>query len=180
MQCTKLLENDHKIILRALNVLQEMAAKIETGEFVDSGDVETLLRFLQLFEDEYHQTKEESALFPELRRSGNTEQKELKHMLFEHEQERSLVTGLEEALKTKKGPDFVFYSKRLIALLRNHIYKEDHILFEIVEKSLTDKQDLNVVEEFSKFQRHFESGPGNALLRELHRLEWEYMKRRSA
>ena len=180
MQCTKLLEQDHKIILRALNVLQEIAARMEKGEGLDSRDIEAILRFLQLFEDDYHQTKEESALFPELRCQANTDNKELKHMLFEHEQQRSLVAALEESLKTKKGADFVFYANRLIALLRNHIYKEDHILFDIVEKSLSNDQDRCVVTEFGKFERHFEAGQGLSLLRDLGRMEWEYLKRRSA
>jgi hemerythrin-like domain-containing protein len=180
MRCTNLLEHDHKIILRALNVLQEIAIRVEKGEWVDSRDVEAILRFLRRFEDEYHQAKEESALFPELRRSAAVENKELKHMLFEHEQERSLVEGLEESLKTRKGKEFVFYANRLTALLRNHIYKEDHILFDIVEKSLSEDQDHAVVTAFAEFERDFKAGQGLTLLGDLDRLESEYLKRRSA
>ena len=180
MQCMNLLEHDHKIILRALNVLAEIAARVEKGEWVDSRDVEAILRFLRVFGDGYHQTKEESALFPELRRSAAEQNKELNHMLFEHEQERSLVEGLEESLKVKKGADFVFYANRLIALLRNHIHKEDHVLFDIVEKSLSQDQDKAVVAAFAKFECDFEAGRGHGLLDDLGRLEWEYLKRRSA
>lgn len=180
MQCTNLLEHDHKIILRALNVLAEIAARVEKGAWVDSRDIESILRFLRLFEDEFHQTKEESALFPELRSCASAQSKELQHLLFEHEQERSLVEGLEESLKVKKGADFVFYANRLIALLRNHIYKEDHILFDIIEKSLSKNQDEAVIAAFAKFERGFEAGHGRDLLEDLRRMEREYLRKRSA
>jgi hemerythrin-like domain-containing protein len=180
MKCTNLLELDHKVILRALNVLEEMAGRIERNESVARRDIEALVNFLRVFGDDYHQTKEESALFPELRRSTAVENKEVRHMLFEHEQERSLVEGLEESVETKHGRDFVHYANRLIGLLRNHIYKEDNILFGIVENCLTDEQDATVVAEFANFERGLEGGTGCGCLEVLHRLEWDYLKKRSA
>ena len=171
MKCTDLLLQDHKIMLRALDVLEEIAAKVQRDEPVEPADFEVILRFLRVFGDEYHQAKEESALFPVLMRTASSQQRSLRHMLFEHDQERSLVEGLEEALKTKKGIDFVHYANRLSSLLRNHIYKEDHILFDDVDKSLSEQQDEEVVAEFQKFEAPVE------LCNQLHKLEWEYHRK---
>src|SRR5882672_11361366 len=125
MKCTELLDKDHQIILRAVDVLEQMADEVKKGHSVDPHDIESVVRFLKEFGDEYHQTKEESALFPILLKTSGPQQAKLGQMIFEHDQERSLVEGLEEALKTKRGEDFVHFANRLITLLRSHIYKEE-------------------------------------------------------
>jgi hemerythrin-like domain-containing protein len=171
MKCTDLLSREHKTILRALDVLDQMAARVEQDQPVDAEDVETLLGFLRKFADDLHQTKEESALFPELMRTAAGAQPALRQMLFEHDQERSLVEGLEDSLRTKKGIEFVQLAARLIDLLRNHIRKEDKILFEIVEGSLSAEQDDRVTAAFNQFQI------GLDFLADLRRLEWTYLRR---
>jgi hemerythrin-like domain-containing protein len=171
MKCTELLIHEHKIILRALNVLDRMAARVEQDQPVDTEDVETLLRFLHTFADDLHQTKEESALFPELMRTSAANQPALKQMLFEHDQERSLVEGLEDSLRSKKGIEFVQFAGRLIDLLRTHIHKEDTILFEIVDRSLSAEQDERVTAGLNQFQISVD------FLSDLRRLEWKYLSR---
>jgi len=47
-----------------------MALRVEQDQPVAAEDVETLLGFLRKFADDLHQTKEESALFPELMRTA--------------------------------------------------------------------------------------------------------------
>jgi len=174
MKCTDLLIKEHKIILRALYILENMAIRVENDQPIEPEDVDAMLHFLRAFGDDYHQAKEESALFPELRRSSHEQEGSLRHMLFEHDQERSLIEALQEASYTKNNIDFVYFANRLTALLRNHIQKEDSILFDIVERSLSAEQDDKVVAEFNKFQ----IDPG--FLAKLRRLEWTYVRRRAA
>lgn len=177
MRCTNLLMRDHKFILRGLDILDDMAGRIEADKPVKAEDVTLLLRFFKVFGDDHHQTKEESALFPVLLSACATERPALRQMLFEHDQDRSLLEGLEDALKTKKGMDFVHYAGRLSSLLRTHIYKEDRILFDIVEKSLSEEQDDKIVAEFQKFEECLEPEIAAGLLDELRRLEWTYLGR---
>jgi hemerythrin-like domain-containing protein len=171
MKCTDLLIQDHKTILRALDVLDEMAKRVDKEETVEREDVECILRFLRVFADDHHQAKEECALFPELRRVSSPEESSVRRMLFEHDQERSLVEALEEALHTRNRNEFVLFANRFGALIRNHIDKEDHILFEIVDRILSAEQDDIVVAEFDKFQ----VSPG--LLDDLHCLESKYVQK---
>ena len=151
MKCTDLLMQDHKIILRALDVLDQMAKRVEDRQPLEREDVEVILRFLRFFADEYHQGKEESALFPQLRRTASPQNGPLNQMLFEHDQERSLVEGIEDALHTKNGSQFVHFARRLIELMRDHVRKEDLILFRIIGDLLSAEQDDTVVAELGKF-----------------------------
>jgi hemerythrin-like domain-containing protein len=170
MKCTDLLIQEHKVILRALDVLSHMADRVEHDQPVETQDVQTLLRFLRAFADSNHQLKEESALFPELMKAS-ANQPGLHQMIFEHDQERSLVEGLEDALYTKQGAEFVIFADRLIGLIRNHIRKEDTILFDLVERSLSAEQDDRVTEELEKFD------VDPVLLADLRKLEWAYLRR---
>lgn len=171
MKCTDLLMQDHKVILRCLEVLDHMALVIGKGEHVERDDVEAVLRFLRAFADDHHEAMEESALFPELIRAVPAQAEPLRRMLFEHDQSRSLVVALEDALNTKKGWEFVHFANRLTALVRNHIYKEDNILFPIAERSLSSEQDEKVAAELSAFQINL------GLLADLRRLEWRFLKK---
>lgn len=171
MKCTDLLMQDHKVILRALDVLDQMANRVQNDEPVENGDVEMILHFLRAFADDYHQGKEESALFPELLRSSAANQGPLRHMIFEHDQERSLVEGLEEAVRTKKGPDFVHFARRLTSLIRTHIHKEDHILFEMADRLLSAEQDARISAELDTFSTDLD------YLADLRCLEWKYMRK---
>jgi hemerythrin-like domain-containing protein len=174
MKCTEVLIEDHKIVSRALDVLDEFAARVKSDAHVSEEDVETILRFLREFADNHHQGREESALFPQLMNTSISNKGPLHQMIFEHDQERSLVEGLEEALHTKKGDEFVHFASRLTSLMRAHIDKEDKVLFKIAELTLTGEQDDSVARELNKY----EVRPG--LLADLQRLEWSYLGRVAA
>ena len=180
MKCTELLEQDHQLILRGVDVLEEMAARVKAGESVDPKHIQSIVRFLRVFEDEHHQTKEESALFPVLMKNSGAQYEKLRHIHFEHDQERSLAEGLEDALNTKSGPNFVHFASRLAVLLREHIQKEESALFGLIEVSFSDDQDDSVVAEFARFDERFRSGKEADALEDLCLLESHYLRRRSA
>jgi hemerythrin-like domain-containing protein len=171
MKSTGLLSQDHKIILRALEVLQAVATRTERGEPVDAEDVRSLLRFLRVFADDYHQAKEESAFFPELMRACAANHDALRHMIFQHNQERSLVEGLEDALCTKNVLEFVYFADRLIQLISSHIQKEEDVMFDIAEQSLSVEVDDRVASQLEKFRVDPE------ILADLQGLEWKYLRR---
>jgi hemerythrin-like domain-containing protein len=170
VKCTDLLREDHKIILRALDVLQSIVEEADP-ERIDQNDTTTLLRFLRVFADEHHHMKEESVLFPELMRISQTEAGPIRHLLFEHGQERSLVEGLEDALRRTKTAEFVLFAGRLAERVRGHIQKEDGILFPILDLLIPSELDKKVVVGFEKFQLD------SSLLDDLRRLESKYLRK---
>ena len=181
MKATNLLIEEHKRILRALNVIEQMAANVEDGKQVDERDLEDILRFLKVFADGQHQGKEEDILFPAILRCTEcSNYPKFRQMIFEHDQERSLVEGLEEALRTKKGKDFVYFAERLVQILRTHIYKEDHILFELADENLSAEEDARVAHELVEYEQNCAENVLGPIFERLHRLEWKYLAKGTA
>jgi hemerythrin-like domain-containing protein len=170
VKCTDLLRQDHNIILRALDVLR-CIIEGENPERLDQNDITALLRFFRVFADEHHHMKEESVLFPELMRTSQAEAGPLRHLLFEHSQERSVLEGLEEAFRRTKTAEFVLFANRLTERVQNHIQKEDGILFPIVDVLISSELDEKVRAGFEKFQLDF------SLLDDLQRLESKYLRK---
>ena len=56
--------------------------------------------------------------------------------MLEHEQERALIEQIETAVVWPEFPSFCPMRNKLSSTLRNHIYKEDDILFEFAKTAL--------------------------------------------
>jgi hemerythrin-like domain-containing protein len=176
MKSTKVLMDEHKLILRALNIIEQMAVNVEHGKQPDGQDVEDILRFLRLFADDHHQVKEEAVLFPAMLKGGDPNSlARLQWMTFEHNQERSLVEGLEDSLRTNKGENFVYFAERLNHILRTHIHKEDHILFELADDALSTEEDERVANELVKFDLGFDEKVLKPLLERICAMERKYL-----
>lgn len=167
--------NEHRQILRALHVVEQMGEKAVRGGEIVEADVTDILEFLDLFADKYHQGREEAVLFPAMMRCNPADCAKLRHMTFEHDQERSLIQGLQEAVKTHKTKDFAYYAERLVHILRTHIYKEDHILFEIADAGFSAEEDERVAKELAEFDRGRQQDLEPRLLARLRELEWKYL-----
>jgi hemerythrin-like domain-containing protein len=181
MKATNHLKDDHKQILRGLNVLEQLGARAARGEPIDGQDVEDILRFLQRFVDSHHQGKEESILFPAMLRDGNQDEyPRLSQMVFEHNRERSLVEGLEDSLRTKKAADLAHFACRLVDILRTHIDKEDHVLFELVDSILSPQKDELIARELENFESTWRQNAFPELLKRLTELECKYARSEAA
>jgi hemerythrin-like domain-containing protein len=176
LRCIDHLIKEHRLILRAVCVLEAMAEQARNGNIPPASDVDRLLDFFHRFADEHHQGKEEAVLFPSLRKHGNGgTQAELHQMAFEHEQERSLVTGLEDALKTLRSSDFAYYGNRMAEVLGHHIYKEDNVLFALVERKLPKHVDSEVLREMMVFDNALTPGLRNEFIHNITELERRYV-----
>jgi hemerythrin-like domain-containing protein len=177
MKATGLLINEHKLVLRALYILEQMVDRIRRSHSVDQRDIEDVVEFLRLF-GEHHQSKEEDVLFPALLRvGGECQQRNLKHIMFEHSQERSLLSSIAEAIHTDEKVDFAYYAERLIDILRGHIYKEDHILFSLADGILSPQEDERVASELFALDSRFSRDEWNRMLGRLNALEWQYLRK---
>jgi hemerythrin-like domain-containing protein len=178
LKCVDSLIQEHRLILRAVYVLEAMADRAKNRQMPAEIDVDRLLLFFRRFADAHHQAKEECVLFPALRRKPDTPAEGALHrMMFEHEQERSLIEGLEDALRTRKDSDFSYYGRRLADILGNHIYKEDRILFALVERSITTDDDAVLADEMAAFDRDLQSGSHEEMHRLVTDLERKYLGR---
>jgi hemerythrin-like domain-containing protein len=177
-KCLEALTAEHKIMLRIADVLDGMARRAEDACEYNQPDVENILKVLRIFGDDYHQAKEEAALFPAFASVCDASQgSAIRHMLLEHQHDRSLIEGMEDAVSRSDVPQFAEYARQLANLLRNHIYKEDNILFENIDAVLTAEADALVVTEFEAIDRDFQIRQGDQLLQRLRGMEWRYLRK---
>jgi hemerythrin-like domain-containing protein len=174
MKATKLLMDEHKQIARALDIIERMAERSEKHEEVPARDVEDILQFLDLFADRHHQGREEAVLFPAMLKSRPQDHAKVANIVFEHDQERSLVSGIQDSLKTRSSSDFAYFVRRLVQILRSHIHKEDHVLFELANSMLSPEDDEHVARELADFERGWTETKLPGLLDRLAELERKY------
>jgi len=177
MQSTDFLSQEHKVILRALDVLDAVAALAEAQGEVDSEDTGKILDFLRWFADAHHQAKEETILFPAIKAHAASEDRPVRHMIFEHDQERQRIEDIEKDVRLGRLSDFASRASRLSSTLRNHIYKEDELLFPAADALLTPQEDQVLAEELSRFETALDKHILDQKLRDLHSLEWKYLRK---
>ena len=177
MKATQLLIQEHKLILRSLDILDAMGAAVEKTGTLEESDVEKILDFLRWFADAHHQAKEETILFPALRIAAASQERVVEHMTLEHDQDRTLIEEMEKDLRLARIPEFVTKAQRLSSALRNHIYKEDQILFETVDELLSPSEDEAVFAMLSRFDTEMDKRVLEERLNELRSLEWKYLRK---
>jgi hemerythrin-like domain-containing protein len=170
---------EHKLILRALDVLDNMAAWAEKNGAVDTVDIGNILDFLRWFADAHHQAKEETLLFPALKRAAASQGRSVEHMMLEHQQERALIEEIEAAARLARIPEFLLHANKLSSTLRNHIYKEDDILFEFAKTALSPGGDDAVAAQLEAFDTGFDKEILADKISRLRSLEWKYLRKTS-
>jgi len=153
MKCTEIIAQDHAVLRRGLDILERMVHVMEKGERIEIFDIRTVLKFLRLFGDTYHQSMEEKVLYPVLL-NASTQKDVIHHLLREHGEERDLVTAIEDALNPKHGIGFVTSSRQLIQLLRSHLDMEDAVFQDIADRLLSKEEDEVIASEFTTHQAY--------------------------
>ena len=136
-KATDVLSDEHRIIERMLAVLQKLTnAPVENS--LDSW--RNALDFFSHFADQCHHFKEEQVLFPAMEEHGiPREGGPIGMMLTEHEEGRGLVKAMISAVPLVEAKNeaakeiLVDKAKAYLRLLKDHIQKEDEILFKIAD-----------------------------------------------
>lgn len=148
------LEHEHEAILSALRILDGIERRVAAGGAVDGSDFSAFVGFLKEFADACHHGKEEGMLFPALVAAGIPEQGgPVGAMLSEHVEGRHWVREMEGAI----GP--AFDAERFSGaargygeLLRDHIEKENNVLFPMAGRVLSAAQLEALYEGFEKHE----------------------------
>lgn len=122
-------------------------ARLEEAEAVAPGRAAALEDFLGFLESEVreHVGLEEEALFPILATRPHLAVGPIAVMEAEHHELHALVAELGAALRTAGADQPAAVARKIIALLRAHIDKEDHVLFPLAAQVLT-ADELEAVE----------------------------------
>ena len=161
------LMNEHVAILSAIQILERMIATIEKATSVETKDIQDFIGFLKEFADKCHHGKEEGLLFPAMIGAGVPDRGgPIGVMLAEHAQGRKLIRDMEESISTDVDRMRLAQAAREYAnLLRNHIKKENTVLFPMAESVLTETQ---LEKLYEGFEEHEEKVIGQGRHEELH------------
>src|SRR3989338_9147103 len=97
MKLTKDLTEEHKLIKRMIDILENAANNLENGKEINHAIFENAVNFIRNFADKFHHAKEEDILFKEMIKKGMPEKDSpIEAMLIEHEQGRNFVKDMIE------------------------------------------------------------------------------------
>ena len=129
------LREDHRLIEKMLDALEGAARGMASGGEVPTKLLEDALEFSQTFVDRCHHGKEEVCLFPCLEKKGiPNEGGPIGVMLREHQIGREMalrvrVAMQEAASRPEVKAELAQLCRDYVDHLRNHIFKEENILF---------------------------------------------------
>lgn len=166
MEATDILSSEHRVIERVIAALEKGADRLESGEdiridfFTDAAD------FIAGFADGCHHKKEEGVLFIAMQAQGMPVQGgPIGVMLAEHEQGRVYTRAMRAAAERLEQGDLtaravvVQNARGYANLLRNHIAKEDSVLFPMADRVIPLDQHAQVALDFERVE-HEETGEG--------------------
>jgi hemerythrin-like domain-containing protein len=137
------LMQEHRVIERVLNAMERMLSRDAAGPF-PAEFFEKALDFFRTYADSCHHFKEEECLFPAMGRSGfPADAGPVGMMRYEHEIGRAHLRGIREHLPAAaagdRGAIETIHQQAFgyIQLLRGHIQKEDHVLFQMALHALS-------------------------------------------
>lgn len=136
-----MLVSEHDQILKCLDLLASLCERMGAGASYPKEAPELAVRFLRAFADRLHHQKEEDTLFPALEAAGMPRNGgPIAVMLEEHEEGRGLVRDMAACLDGLAQEDsraaFARAGRGFIGLLRDHIEKENEVLFAMADDIL--------------------------------------------
>jgi hemerythrin-like domain-containing protein len=166
MTPTDELKHEHQIILIALDGVEREMQRVQGGGPVPEERVGQMIDFIQNFADRCHHAKEENLLFTRMQERGlPVNGGPIGAMLQEHDQGRRLVRAAAQALPSAGAGDAAAaaaLASNLLAyvrLLRQHIDKEDNVLYPMADQILTAADQTELTEAFERVEAE-EMGEG--------------------
>lgn len=149
-----MLMNDHSIIEKALVILERQLQKKKKNWLT----IQTLIDVLWDYGETCHNMKEEKVYFPTLLERGMPESGPIGVMLKEHQAERDYLTKFKEFLaKEQKSEEeinqFVTEFSDYANLTKDHIWKENDILYPMGRKFIQPDDVPYLANEFKRIER---------------------------
>lgn len=155
MTPTQILMEEHQLILSVLDSLEEAAGRLDGGDDIDAEFFLDAAEFVAGFADKCHHGKEEDILFVAMTaRDMPRDTGPVAVMLAEHDEGRRYTAGFRTAAEQMKdgdtdaAADIVRNVFGYVNLLREHIMKEDNVLYPMAEQIIPVDTMAKVAEEF--------------------------------
>jgi len=160
---TEILSDEHRVIERVLDALQRLTA-VPVNPSLEQW--RKALEFFRHFADQCHHFKEEKVLFPALEEHGiPREGGPIGMMLAEHEEGRGHVRSMIDAVEQvaqgngAASTTLMDHARAYVTLLREHIQKEDDILFRMADEVIPEDEQRRILKDFENHEAE-EMGAG--------------------
>jgi len=141
MTPTEILSGEHRLIVAVLDCLEEAAERLDGGDAVSPEFFLDAAEFVEGFADKCHHAKEEDILFVAMTARGMPRDSgPIAVMLREHDEGRRYTAAFRSAAEQiqsgdgSAAADVVCNVFDYVNLLREHINKEDNVLFPMAEQ----------------------------------------------
>lgn len=154
MLATENLMQEHQLILKYIELMERYI----TNPAILLAKANNFIAFIHEFADDFHHAKEEDILFRYLEAPNVlTHCNPIPQMLLEHNKARELVATMEQALRNNNLTDLVIAMTEYAQLLKQHIYKEDNILYPMAERGLSESAKAALSNECAATDNHLDS-----------------------
>lgn len=152
---SEVLRKEHETILFGLSILEHMSELVLASSGYEVDDLKETVDFFRLFADQCHHGKEEEILFPAMVAAGiPNESGPVGRMLEEHDLGRSYIAGMVKAIENDNvdKDEFSKNAESYIQLMREHINKENKILFPIGDRKIPVEKHESIRANFKRFE----------------------------
>lgn len=166
MKATDMLMGEHRLIERLLDSLVLAAERLDAGKPLRPAFFIEAAEFIKGFADGCHHRKEEGFLFPALEAAGiPRDGGPVGMMLYEHDEGRAFTTAMRAAAEDLQSGDdaaraaIAQNARGFASLLRQHIHKEDMILFRMADQMIQGAAREQLAADFERVERE-DTGAG--------------------
>jgi hemerythrin-like domain-containing protein len=151
MGALEVLMEEHEVILKIAEVLNNSVKKLQAREKVSTEFFEKILDIIRNFVEKCHHGKEEMGLFPLIREHGGREARAVSLLIEEHEKGRAFVKTLDEAVKKNETDSVIKSVNGYVGLLPPHVKKEN-VVFPTWINPLSDETKMELFKRFEEIE----------------------------
>ena len=153
----QVLIDEHQLILAVLDSLEEAADRLDSGDKIDPEFFLDAAEFVAGFADKCHHSKEEDILFVAMTAMNMPQDSgPVAVMLSEHDEGRRYTAGFQSAAEQMKdgdpsaAADVIRNVFDYVNLLREHINKENNVLYPMAEQIIPADAMVRMSEDFQR------------------------------
>lgn len=157
MEPLDILKNEHGLIRKCVEQLDAAAHKMQQDERPPREFFEKAVQFSQEFAGQFHHVKEEYVMFVRLAmKKGGAMDGEIEALRHQHETGRNYMAAISGNLEgysqgdPRRASEILENLGAYISMMRQHLHKEDHVFFPLVQQEFSDQDMQKVKEEFDK------------------------------
>jgi len=178
----KILMDEHKLILRVIENIENECEGIKRGNPLNVEFFKAAIDFIRNYADKLHHAKEEDILFKEFcKNEENLHCNPVEQMLHEHELGRGFIGAMEDGVNEKNSKKVVENALNYCELLKDHIYKEDNIMYPMSEEIINGKIWTGMLKKFKEIdlKRKSEIKKYTDFAKKSGRYTWTYLKKQN-